>query len=60
MVLKNQEKGNSLVVQWLGYLVLSLWGLGSVPGWVTKILQAARHNTPPPPPKKRSGKKLMF
>ena len=46
MVLKNQEKGNSLVVQWLGYLVLSLWGLGSVPGWVTKILQAARHNPP--------------
>ena len=29
--------GNSLVVQWLGLCTLTAEGLGSIPGWGTKI-----------------------
>ena len=34
---------NSLAVQWLGPGIFTAEGVGSVPGWGTKILQAARH-----------------
>ena len=33
---------NHLVVQWLGLCTFTAEGLNSVPGWGTKILQAAR------------------
>ena len=35
--------GNSLVVQWLGLGALAAVGLGLIPGWGTKILQAEWH-----------------
>ena len=31
---------NSLAVQWLGLCAFTGEGTGSIPGWVTKILQA--------------------
>ena len=31
--------GNSLVVQWLGLCTFTAKGLGSIPGWGTKIPQ---------------------
>ena len=31
--------GNSLAVQWLGLGAFTAVGLGSIPGWGTKILQ---------------------
>ena len=34
--------GNSLVVQWLGLCAFTTWGLDSIPGRGTKILQAGR------------------
>ena len=34
------QKGNSLAVQWLGLCALTAEGLGSIPGWGTKIPQA--------------------
>ena len=34
--------GNSLVVQWLGLRVSTAEGMGSIPGWENKILQAAK------------------
>ena len=34
--------GTSLVVQWLGLRVSTAGGLGSIPGWGTKILQATQ------------------
>ena len=34
--------GNSLMVQWLGLGTLTARGLGLIPGWRTKILQATR------------------
>ena len=37
-------RGNSLVVQWLGLGAFTAEGLGSTPGWGTKIPQAARCN----------------
>ena len=33
-----EHKGNSLTVQCLGVHVFTAWGLGSIPGWGTKIL----------------------
>ena len=36
------EFGNSLVVQWLGLGALTARGLGWIPGWGIKILQAVR------------------
>ena len=35
--------GNSVVVQWLGLSAFTVVGLGSIPGWGSKILQAAQH-----------------
>ena len=37
---KDAGAGNSLVVQWLGLRTFSAQGLGSIPGWGTKIPQA--------------------
>ena len=34
----------SLTVQWLGLCTLTAEGLGSIPGWGTKMPQAARHS----------------
>ena len=39
---KQRNSGNSLAVQWLGLSALTVRGLGSIPGWGTKVLQAAR------------------
>ena len=39
---KKDVIGNSLVVQWLGVHAFTAQGLGSIPGWGTKILQDAR------------------
>ena len=36
--------GNSLAVQWLGLCAFTAEGLGSIPGWETKFLQATRHS----------------
>ena len=33
------EPGNSLVIQWLGFHASTAGGIGSVPGWGTKIPQ---------------------
>ena len=38
---KCDVRGNSPAVQWLGYHSLTAEGLGSTPGWGTKIPQAA-------------------
>ena len=38
---RNQSLGNSLAVQWLGLHALTAEGTDSVPGWGTKIPQAA-------------------
>ena len=35
--------GNSLVVQWLGLCAFTAEGVGSAPGWGTKIPQAMWH-----------------
>ena len=35
--------GNFLEVQWLGHGTFTDEGLGSIPGWGNKILQALRH-----------------
>ena len=37
---KNDDVGNSLVVQWLGLHTFTAEGAGSIPGWGTKIPQA--------------------
>ena len=40
-MLKNPpDKGNFLVVKWLGLCTFTAEGLGSMPGWGTEILQA--------------------
>ena len=40
---KTVKAGNSLAVEWLGLpTLISEEGLGSIPGWETKIPQAAR------------------
>ena len=39
----NVQPGTSLAVQWLGLHGLTAEGPGSIPGWGTKIPQAARH-----------------
>ena len=40
--IKNPSLGNSLAVQWLELLSFHCWGLGSIRGQATKILQATR------------------
>ena len=36
------DRGNSLEVQWLRFCAFTTKDLGSIPGWGTKIPQAAR------------------
>ena len=36
------QSGNSLEVQWSGPCTFTAEGMGSIPGWGTKILQALR------------------
>ena len=38
---KNENRGNAPVVQWLGLHASTVRSLGLIPGWRTKILQAA-------------------
>ena len=38
------ELGNSLVIQWLGLHASTAGGIGSVPGWGTKIPHALWHS----------------
>ena len=40
--IKKTAKGTSLVVQWLGLWASSTGGMGSIPGWGTKIPHAAQ------------------
>ena len=40
---KSSPGGNSLVVQWLGLRALNAEGVGSVPGWGSKIPQTVQH-----------------
>ena len=40
-VLKRKRTGTSLVVQWLRLCTFTAGGMGSIPGWGTKILHAA-------------------
>ena len=35
-------EGISLAVQWLGLLASTAGGMGSIPGWGTKVLHAAQ------------------
>ena len=37
------------MVRWLGHCAYTAGGVGSIPGWGTRILHATRHG---PPPKK--------
>ena len=37
--IRNERKGNSLVVQWLGFWASTAGSLGSIPGRGSKILQ---------------------
>ena len=39
------KSGNSLVVQWLELRAFTAMGLGLIPGWGTKIMQAVWHST---------------
>ena len=36
--------GTSPVVQWLDLCASTAWGMGSIPSWGTKILQAMWHS----------------
>ena len=36
--------GTTLVVQWLRLCTSTAWGVGWIPGWGTKILDAALHS----------------
>ena len=36
--------GSSLAIQWLGLCASTARGLGSIPGWGTKIPKAVRHS----------------
>ena len=39
----NQQRGNSIAVQWLGLRAFTPEGQSSIRGWGSKIPQAARH-----------------
>ena len=57
-----QERGNSLVVQWLGLRAVTADGPGLIPGQGTKILQAmwcGRIKNPPKPPQKNKKAKSL-
>ena len=45
--------GNSLAIQWLGLHAFAAGGMGSIPGWGTKILQVQQHG------KIQTNKKLL-
>ena len=40
---KDKTARNSLAVQWLGLQAFTAEGVGSIPGWGTKIPQAVWH-----------------
>ena len=40
---KKLVDGNSLEVHWLGLGTSTAWGMGSIPGWGTKIPRASEH-----------------
>ena len=42
--LKQKEFWNPLEVQWLGLCAFTAKGMGSIPGWETKIPQATQHD----------------
>ena len=46
---KKSKHVNSLVVQWLGFCLLTAYGVGSVPDLGTKIPQAVRSGPKKPP-----------
>ena len=48
--LRRGGRGNFLVVQWVGIRAVTAKGLGSIPGWGTKI---STGNGACPPPKKK-------
>ena len=54
MTFKRRKQGSSLEVQWLGLGAFIAVGPGSIPGWGTKIPQAAQSG----PKKKKNKKKL--
>ena len=41
---RKMPRGNSLAVQWLELHAFTAEGPGSIPGWGTKIPQAAQHS----------------
>ena len=41
---KNDGLGTSLAVQWLGLCTSTAGSMGSIPGWGTKMPQAAQHS----------------
>ena len=41
---QSKHLGDSLVVQWLGFHAFTAEGLGSIPGWGTKIPQTVQHS----------------
>ena len=43
----NPGIGSSLVVQWLRLQASTAGGMGSIPGWGTKILHAMQYARPP-------------
>ena len=51
---EKKESRNPLEVQWLGLHTFTAKGLGSIPGWGAKILQAKQRA---PPPKKSNSKR---
>ena len=56
LVYEKFSLGNSLVVQWLGLCTFTAEGVGSVPGWGTKIPQAVRRGQK----EKKKKFRLMF
>ena len=45
---KGLERGNSLVVQWLGLCTCTAKGPGLIPGWGAKVLHNSRGVAPSP------------
>ena len=52
--IKIGKAGTSLVVQKLGLRASNAGSTGSIPGWETRILQAAQYAPRPPPQKKNN------
>ena len=51
--LEKNATGTSLAVQWLELHASTAGGIGSIPSWGTKILQAARHSQKKKPKEKK-------